>query len=77
MAACFYILHSAYEKMMARGENAHRLYGKDYWSKVDKVFGPGKGGMASISHRAGTNKLTKRLTHKSIRQKVRAWINSL
>lgn len=65
---------------MATGQRASILRnsrGSDYWSKVDKVFGPGKGGMASISHRAGTNKLTKRLTHKSIRQKVRAWINSL
>lgn len=51
--------------------------GKDYWGKVDKVFGPGYGRMASISHRAHKNKLTKRYTHKSIRQKVRAYINSL
>jgi hypothetical protein len=51
--------------------------GKDYWSKVDKIFGPGYGRMMSISHKAKTNRLTKRYTHKSIRQKVRAWINSI
>lgn len=51
--------------------------GRDYWSKVDKVFGPGPGKMASVSHKAKTNKLTKRYTHKSIRQKVRAYINFL
>jgi len=65
---------------MARGQRQSmktNCAGRDYWSKVDKVFGPGAGWMSSVSHRAGTNKLTKRYTHKSIRQKVRAWINQL
>lgn len=63
---------------MSHGQRSSMLRnsrGKDYWSKVDKVFGPVK--MYCTSHKAGTNKLTKRYTHKSIRQKVRAYINSL
>jgi hypothetical protein len=55
---------------MAGGERQSRktnVAGRDYWSKVDKVFGSGSGNRASVSHRAGSNKLTKRYTHKSIR----------
>jgi len=65
---------------MSQGERASRLRnsrGRDYWSKVDKVFGPGQCRMWSVGNKSGINKITKRLTHKSIRQKVRAWINQL
>ena len=51
--------------------------GRDYWNKVDKIFGPGAGHYASVSHKSKTNKLTKRHTHKSIRQKIKQFVKSI
>ena len=63
---------------MARGERQERKInnaGRDYFKKrgfMKKCWG----WMSSVSNRAGTNKITKRLTNKSERQQVRSWIKS-
>jgi hypothetical protein len=64
---------------MPKGERAERIHnnaGKDYYKKrgfLNKCWG----WMKSISNRAGVNKKTKRLTHKSERQQIRNYLQRI
>ena len=60
---------------MAQGENAKKYghAGADYWKKRG-IFKRCKMWMAGISHNAGVNKKTKRLTRKSERQQEKAFV---
>jgi hypothetical protein len=63
---------------MAHGERASTLTnncGKDYWKKrgfLSRCWG----WMSGVSHRSGTNKLTKRYTNKSERMQVKKFIKN-
>lgn len=62
---------------MAKGQRSSILTnsrGADYWKKMGFMKRT-TGWMAGISHKAGTNKYTKRCTHKGIRQQVRQWLH--
>lgn len=64
---------------MAQGERASMLAncrGKDYFKKRGFMF-VCWGKLSSVSHRSGTNKLTKRYTNKSERQQVRRYLHEV
>jgi hypothetical protein len=63
---------------MSHGERQSRKSnnaGRDYFKKrgfMKRCYG----WLAPVSNRAGTNKITKRLTNKSEKQQVKTWIKS-
>ena len=62
---------------MAQGERASRISnnaGRDYFKKRGFMF-VCWGKLSSVSNRAGTNKLTKRLTNKSERAQVKKYLH--